>query len=139
VEPIKILAESGKVNLAAEGRACCGGRTVCKDKQYKNRDFFVDNKFTDWFCSVNEFFLYVKQVNGEIYTNKDCKMNFDGGVGPIGNLSDATSILDKLQAQLRHNVLPTIQCKKSRCYCGLCAPKAKTQEEFNNIMEKYRA
>jgi len=26
---------------------------------------------------VNWFFLFIKQVNGKIYVNKDCKMNFD--------------------------------------------------------------
>lgn len=129
---------SDKVDLSSVGRACCGGRTLCKDKTYHNRDFYVDNRFPDWYCSVNEFFLYIKQVNGEIYTNKDCKMNFDGTVGPIGNLADTKSLLASLKNHLRNKTLPTIQCKKASCWCGLCAPKAKTKTDFDMIMEKYR-
>jgi len=136
VLPIKDV--SGEIDLSSVGRACCGGRNLCKDKIYKQRDFYVNNKFPDWFCSVNEFFLYIKQVNGEIYTNKDCKMNFDGTVGPIGNLDDAQSLLVWMKKHLNNKLLPTIQCKKTACMCGLCAPKAKTKTDFDIVMEKYR-
>jgi hypothetical protein len=124
--------------LTDVGRACCGGRQLCADQSYKQRQFFVQNKFPDWYCSVNHFFLYVKQVNGEIFVNKDCKMNFDGTVGPIGNLNDVDTILFTLDTQLTNNSLPIIQCKKSHCLCGLCAPKAKTLSTYNHIMEKYQ-
>jgi hypothetical protein len=43
---------------------------------------------------VNHFFLYIKQVNGEIYVNKDCKMNFNGSVGPIGHLKNTEQLLE---------------------------------------------
>jgi pyruvate-formate lyase-activating enzyme len=75
-----------KYDLADSGRACCGGRQLCVNTNYKQRVFYIENKFPDWYCSVNEFFLYIKQVNGEIFVNKDCKMSFDSSVGPIGNL-----------------------------------------------------
>jgi hypothetical protein len=127
-----------KFDLADSGRACCGGRQLCADKQYKERQFFVENQFPDWYCSVNQFFLYIKQVNGEIYTNKDCKMNFDGQVAPIGHLSDTKKLLSFTQEQLDHNSLPVIQCKKTRCYCGLCAPKAQNLDDYSNIMKKYQ-
>ena len=127
-----------KYDLSNTGRACCGGRQLCKDSNYKNREFFVTNKFPDWYCSVNHFFLYVKQVNGEVYVNKDCKMNFDGTVGPIGNLNNADRILSTLQQQLDTNTLPIIQCKKSRCLCGLCAPKAKDLQSYKSIIKKYQ-
>jgi pyruvate-formate lyase-activating enzyme len=32
-----------RVNMAGTGRACCGGRQMCKDTNYKSRDFFVNN------------------------------------------------------------------------------------------------
>ena len=127
-----------KVNLTTTGRACCGGRTVCKDKNYGSREFFVENKFTDWLCSVNHFFVYVKQVTGEIFVNKDCKMNYEHAVGPIGNLTESKKLLDATRNQLIDNTLPIIKCKKERCFCGLCAPKAKNLEDFKNIMEKYQ-
>lgn len=134
--PIKQVDD--RFDLSDSGRACCGGRQVCKDGSQKNRHFFVENKFTDWYCSVNEFFVYVKQVTGEVFVNKDCKMNFDGEVAPIGHLSDTTALLDATKSMLSSSTRPIIQCKKNRCLCGLCAPKAKELQNFNSIMEKYR-
>lgn len=133
----RLLADKTQSNLTDVGRACCGGRQICTDQNYKQRHAYVDNKFPDWYCSVNHFFLYVKQVNGEVYVNKDCKMDFNGEVGPIGNLSDTQQILSTLRDQLATDSLPVIQCKKYNCFCGLCAPKAKDLKTYNAIMEKY--
>lgn len=132
-----LLQDKSNSNLTDIGRACCGGRQTCSNQNYKQRQFYVDNKFPDWYCSVNHFFLYVKQVNGEVFVNKDCKMKFDGTVGPIGNLNNTTEILDTLTNQLNTDSMPIIQCKKYNCWCGLCAPKAKNLETYNKIMEKY--
>lgn len=123
--------------LSAVGRACCGGRQICTNGNYKQRHFYIINRFTNWFCSVNRFFLYVKQVNGEIFVNRDCKMNFQGKVGAIGNLADSQNILDDLARRLDQNDLPVIQCAKERCMCGLCAPKAENLSTYHKIMEKY--
>lgn len=136
---IKTPSSKSKINLSDTGRACCGGRQICQDQNYKQRHFFIENKFPDWYCSVNEFFLYVKQVNGEIFVNKDCKMDFDGNVAPIGNLKDTDTLLNNTSNHLKNNTMPTIQCKKRTCLCGLCAPKAKNLGIFNSIMEKYRS
>jgi len=132
------LKERQKLNLADVGRTCCGGRQMCSNQNHKQRHFYVENKFPDWYCSVNHFFLYVKQVNGEVYVNKDCKMNFDGSVGPIGNLNNTKEILSKLIKQLDTNTMPVIQCKKHKCLCGLCAPKAKNLDTYKSIMKKYQ-
>jgi hypothetical protein len=126
-------------DLSDSGRACCGGRQLCQDSNYGTRAFWVENKFPDWYCSVDEFFLYIKQVNGEIYANKDCKMNFDGQVGPIGNLNDSDKLLVSLKTHFNNNTKPVIQCKKYRCMCGLCAPKAKDLNTYKHIMKKYRS
>lgn len=134
----RLLADKTESNLTDVGRACCGGRQICTDQNYKQRHAYVDNKFPDWYCSVNHFFLYVKQVSGEVYVNKDCKMNFDGQVGPIGTLHDSKNLLATVKNQLDNNNLPVIQCKKYNCYCGLCAPKAKSLETYQKIMGKYR-
>jgi hypothetical protein len=133
-----LLQDKTESHLTDIGRACCGGRQICGDQNYKQRNFYVENKFPNWYCSVNHFFLFVKQVNGEIYTNKDCKMNFDGTVGPIGNLTNTADILTNLQNQLDSNTLPIIQCKKYNCLCGLCAPKAKELDTYKSIMKKYQ-
>jgi hypothetical protein len=137
-QPASLLQDSSSGHLANVGRACCGGRQTCTNQNYKQRHVYVENKFPDWYCSVNHFFLFVKQVNGEVFVNKDCKMNFDGTVGPIGNLNNTKEILSTLQKQLATNSLPVIQCKKYKCVCGLCAPKAKNLDTYKSIMKKYQ-
>jgi pyruvate-formate lyase-activating enzyme len=137
-QPTRLLEDRKDLHLTDVGRACCGGRQICTDQNYKQRHAYVENKFPDWYCSVNHFFLFVKQVTGEIYVNKDCKMNFDGQVGPIGNLNNTIKILSTLKNQLDSNNLPIIQCKKYNCWCGLCAPKAKNLDTYNSIMKKYQ-
>lgn len=132
------LKKEESTNLLEQGRACCGGRQISINKNYKERLFWVNNRFRDWSCSVNEFFVYIKQVNGKIYTNKDCRMNFDGQVGPIGSLGDTQSLLDYTREKLTSNSMPVIICKRDFCRCGLCAPKAKSIEDFNDIIKKYR-
>jgi pyruvate-formate lyase-activating enzyme len=133
-----LLQDKVESHLTEVGRACCGGRQTCQDQNYKDRHFYVSNKFPDWYCSVNYFFVYVRQVTGEIFTNKDCKMNFDGQVGPIGNLNNTDLILSTLKTQLDTGTLPVIQCKKSKCQCGLCAPKAKNLDTYKSIIKKYQ-
>jgi pyruvate-formate lyase-activating enzyme len=132
------ISPAASTDVSEQGRACCGSRQLFHDENYKQSVSFVYNKFPDWYCSVNWFFVYVKQVNGEVFVNKDCMMNFDGSVGPIGNLSESTQLLDKLKTQLQNNSLPVIQCKKHSCWCGLCAPKAQTMEKYTSIMQKYQ-
>jgi pyruvate-formate lyase-activating enzyme len=125
-------------DLSQIGRACCGGRQSCLNQNYKDRQYYIiDNQFLDWHCSVNQFFLFVKQVTGEVYVNKDCKMRFDGSVGPIGTLADSASIITELKTQLSAGQ-PIIQCKKHKCLCGLCAPKAKHLDTYKSIMKKYQ-
>lgn len=124
--------DQGHYDLSDTGRACCGGRQLCADQNYRQREFFVNNKFTGWYCSVDKFFLYVRQAYGDVYVNKDCKMNYQGQVGPIGNLNRT----DLLLAQV--NLTPTIQCAKLRCQCGLCSPKAEDLDTYNSILKKYQ-
>lgn len=122
---------NNKIDLADTGRACCGGRQLCENGNFNDRKFFVANKFPDWYCSVDRFFLYVKQTTGEIFVNKDCKMNYQGSTGPIGMLNNVQPVLDAI------GHTPTIQCKKYSCWCGLCAPKAQDRDSYNNLMRKY--
>ena len=125
-----VMRES-KANLADTGRACCGGRLLCANQNYRDSQKFVTNKFPGWYCSVNHFFLYIKQVNGEVYVNKDCKMNYDGSVGPIGNLNNIEPILQQAKNP------GIIQCAKAICACGVCAPKASDLDTYKSIMRKY--
>ena len=125
------------INLSSQGRACCGGEVLCTDKD-KETTYIKGNNFKGWHCSVNRFFLYIRQTTGEIYTNKDCRMNLEGKVGVIGMLKDSDKILKDLKEQISTDTLPDIICKKHSCWCGLCAPKAETKEMFDEIMEKYK-
>lgn len=128
----------GTQNLTNAGRACCGGRQICLDQNYSERKYYVlGNSFENWYCSVNWFFLHIKQVNGEVYFNKDCKMNFDGKVAPMGTLADTDKILSTLKNQLETE-MPIVQCKKKMCLCGLCAPKAENLNDYKKIMLKYQ-
>jgi len=127
------VMHDNKADLSDTGRACCGGRSLCADQNRQDPQKFVSNKFPGWYCSVNHFFLYVKQVNGEVYVNKDCKMNYDGTVGPIGNLNNVAPIL----VQARDTDKPVIRCANERCRCGLCAPKAENLDTYQTIMRKY--
>lgn len=127
-----------KVNLASVGRGCCGGRLICSNGELSEPFFFVpDNNFEGWNCSVNWFFLFVKQLTGEIYVNKDCRMNFDGTQSPIGYLDHCHDLLDATKKNLDSNNMPIIRCAKKRCLCGLCAPKAKDKDSFVTVMQKH--
>jgi MoaA/NifB/PqqE/SkfB family radical SAM enzyme len=134
-EPVSVIqmAKSvitGGVDLSAQSRECCGGNSMCTNETACTTR--VENKFKGWHCSVDKNFLYIRQNTGEVFTNKDCKMNWDGAVGPIGNLANTAAILERVRAGTN-----TIICKKSSCWCGLCAPKAETKSDYDRIMEKY--
>jgi hypothetical protein len=128
---IPIQDSRGQSDLSATGRACCGGRSLCADQNYKEHQKFVSNRFPDWYCSVDHFFLYVKQVTGEVFVNKDCKMNYEQQVGPIGLLTDTDAMLNQI------GNTPIIRCGKTQCMCGLCAPKAEDLTTYNKLMRKY--
>lgn len=136
---LDFVPQSPVTDLAGLGRSCCGGKQLCYNQNQRSRHGFVANKFPNWFCSVNHFFVYVKQYTGDIFTNKDCRMNFDQQVAPIGNMANYQKLISDTELALTTNTLPVIQCKKSRCLCGLCAPKAANLETYNNIMSKYFA
>jgi pyruvate-formate lyase-activating enzyme len=139
VKPIEKIIKIFKngIDLSSQGRACCGGHCLIKDDSDQS-NYIEGNNFKGWNCSVNEFFLYVRQVTGEVFTNKDCRMNLQGSVGPIGNLSQSKEIIKSLRAMISTDTLPTIFCKKSSCWCGLCAPKAKDKSEYELMMTRYR-
>lgn len=123
-------------NMTKVGRACCGGRQVCTDGNFKERNFFIKNNFEGWKCSVNWFFLYIRQISKEVFHNKDCRMKFDGTVGPIGNIDQAELMLDNLK-NIMGKEMPVITCAKKACFCGLCSPKADNLQDFNKIFQKY--
>jgi hypothetical protein len=65
-------------------------------------------------------------------------MNLDGRAGPIGYLNNTENLLRDLKTKIESNSLPAIICKKPSCWCGLCAPKAKNEDEYNLLIKNYR-
>lgn len=125
------------VNLESKGRSCCGGTPFHIDQNYEQTQTHIQNRLKGWHCSVNYFFVFVKQVTGEIFLNKDCRVNFDQKVAPIGYLKDRNKIISQLKHDLEQDSLPTVICAKTKCWCGLCAPKAATKEKYQDIIQKY--
>lgn len=125
-----------KIISIQEGRQCCGGRKLSLNGDLKSSTGFVNQQgFEGWSCSVNWFFLFIRQANGNVYTNKDCQMSTSGIQEPLGNLSDSSQILKTLKSQLANN-MPIIKCKKPICRCGFCAPKAQSETDFLAIIKR---
>lgn len=118
-----------------QGRPCCGGRKLSLNGDLKSSVTFVPRQgFEGWSCSVNWFFLYVQQVNGKVYTNRDCRMSTSNKVEPLGTLENSDEMINTLIQQLETKTMPVIQCAKQRCLCGFCAPKAEKLEDFRNLI-----
>lgn len=125
------------VNLDLQGRSCCGGNPLHVDKDYScSQTYIPNNNFQGWSCSVNYFFVFIKQVTKEVWTNKDCRMNYDGKYGPIGTLDQKEKIISELKERLSQGPI-SITCSRKRCWCGLCTPKAADKETYTEIMKKY--
>ena len=127
-----------KTVSVCEGRACGGGRKLALNNDLRSNVTFVQRQgFRDWYCSVNWFFLFVQQATGNVYTNKDCRMGFNGRVEPLGNLNSYQTILDNLKKQFETKSMPVIQCAKSICLCGYCAPKAEKLDDFKDLISRH--
>jgi pyruvate-formate lyase-activating enzyme len=134
---IDAVGNTAQVHSINEGRSCCGGRKLSLNGDLKSFVTFVPKKgFKGWSCSVNWFFLFVQQLTGNVYTNKDCRMSTSGLVEPLGNLRDSDQIINTLHQQLETGTMPIIQCKKEICLCGICAPKAETKEDFMQLITR---
>ena len=124
-------------NMLEQGRACCGGRKLSVNGDLRSKVTYVPQQgFRGWSCSVNWYFLFVEQLTGLVYTNKDCKTSTTGRVEPLGTLDNSQDIIDTVKHQLATG-MPVIRCVKDRCACGYCAPKAETQEDFLNLLGRH--
>ena len=134
---LKSVGNTDRVISLNEGRACCGGRKLALNNSLSSSVTFVPRQgFKDWYCSVNWFFLYVQQVTGKIYTNRDCRTSMNNKVEPLGNIENTSQIIDQLKNYLDNKTMPIIQCVKSFCMCGYCAPKAENIEDFKDLIER---
>ena len=93
-ESLAKISNTNDVQSISSGRACCGGRKMSVNNDLKSSvPFVVQQGFRDWYCSVNWFFLFVQQLTGNIYTNKDCRTSTTGQVEPLGNILEYQKIL----------------------------------------------
>ncbi len=137
-QTITFIKKNESLKRTPLGRSCCGGQKFNVDQDYTSEVAFIENnRFVDWYCSVNYFFVFVKQMTKEVFVNKDCRMSYEGIYGPIGTLDDTKAILNELKNRTANKKLLPIICKKERCWCGLCTPKAKTEKLFSDIFKKY--
>lgn len=122
----------------SQGRACCGGRSICINQEPDNIVTAVPMQhYKDWYCSVNWYFLHINQHSGEIYNNKDCRTSLYNKVEPVGYIKDMKSILDQHRHWLETKTMPVIKCIKTECLCGMCAPKAKDFATFKQVMRSH--
>lgn len=131
-------APDGRWVVRSMGRMCCGGKELCTNNNQKDRTYYVtESNYKDWYCSVNWYFLFVRQYQESIYHHKMCKANFGGTRDKLGFLDDADQILNDLEVKLRTSQMPIITCPNTYCGCGFCAPKAESIEVFKDIMVKH--
>ena len=121
--------------VASAGGPCCSEKPLVVNFDRKNPVNLIPNKnFQGWYCSVNWQFLYIDQNSGKVFHNTSCNVNYDNEVGPIGYLSNPQEMINKLQNMIDNKQVNVIQCPKTICGCGICAPKAKRREDFEIIM-----
>lgn len=114
------------------GRACCGGRCLQGkvDDQWQDVSI-VDTNFKDWHCMVDWYFLHIDQHTKSVYHHQTCQALHNKQRGALGTLDDSETLLRDLEKRLE---MPSpIICPNQRCGCGMCVPKAKNQEDFNDI------
>jgi hypothetical protein len=93
--------------------------------------------FEGWHCSANWFFLHGNNVNGNYYTNKDCRVKLNQTQGAIATMDTMPEYISYIKQNLLSNTLPVMRCVQGVCLCGTCAPKSKHKENLENIMKIY--
>jgi hypothetical protein len=122
-----------------QGRACCGGRSLCLNRDLKIQENFVPRNlgFEGWYCSANWYFLMADLDTENFFTNKDCRVKLDGTVGPIATIDSMDEYILQITESLQKNKLPTMRCVQKICRCGTCAPKSLKKENLYDIMKIY--
>lgn len=143
------------------GRMCCGGRCMTvknsTTKETNDAMWIEQSNFENWNCMINWFFLHIEEDRDAVYQHQTCmaklegtpevKLNRDlfGSVadkfnerkGPITTLSNGDAYLDWLEAKFEAGETPTMICPNTHCGCGICIAKAKYNNDFTEIKEKF--
>lgn len=132
----KMKMSESKIKAIKEGsdlgRKCCGGRCLtAKTEQGWKEVTLVENKFKNWNCMVDWYFLHIDQETGLVYHHQTCQALHNKKKGAVGHLSEQDILLSDLTARLEN---PTaIVCPNDRCGCGMCVPKAKEDLDFKEV------
>lgn len=122
------------------GRPCCGGRDmeVLENDSWTPTKFVTNNNFQGWNCMVNWYFLYIHQEINKIWHHQTCQVDLDGKVSPICTVEDFGQYCDSLETKINNTgSIPLIRCPKTYCGCGLCAPKAKTDDIAEKLFRSH--
>ena len=146
VKPVKDIngvVENDKKQVAESvGRPCCGGRvmeTGCGGCWTKTK-FLEYQKFSQWSCSVNWFFLHIEQQTDKIFHHQTCQATFDNTRGPIGTISESDKILEWTRDKLETKSMPVITCPlgpNKLCGCGLCTPKSTDPQVLKAMLPRH--
>ena len=141
---IKILMNTKDDTLVegrmdTQGRACCGGRKMCINRDLKNPQVFVPRTvgFKGWHCSAPMFFLFGNSDSGEYYTTKDCHVSLNGRLEPCATVDTTPDYIKRIKLILQRGEQPILKCVQQKCICGTCAPKSKSFETLQKIMNIY--
>lgn len=121
------------------GRPCCGDRDMelLEDNEWVQSKFVDSNNFENWSCMINWYFLYIHQEIDKIWFHQTCQVNLDGQVGPACSVSGFDSYIDTLEKQMNTGTMPYIRCPKTHCGCGLCVPKAKSDDIAKSLFNAH--
>ena len=120
------------------GRPCCGGRQmeILEGDSWSQTTFVPQNNFQGWSCMVNWYFLYIHQEINQVWHHQTCQVNLEGKIGPICKVSELGTFVDNLESKVNDTgSIPLIRCPKTHCGCGLCAPKAKSDNHAAAIFK----
>lgn len=120
-----------------KGITCCTDRPLVLNRDRKEKTNFIpSNNFKGWYCGVTFHYLYVDHL-GDIWHNNACHVSYETNKSePTGNLANADSVIQSLRNKIANGAVPVQICPNDLCKgCGMCAPKAKTKEEFLQVMK----
>jgi len=128
------------VEIIRKGRACCGERLMCINRDFKHPAKFVpqpNNSYVGFNCSANQFFLMADSHTKSFYTNKDCRVTLDGKLGALATSDTMDDYISSLKSKLENDSNTYLTCVQKTCICGICAPKSTSIDELKKVMKVY--
>lgn len=86
--------------------------------------YLADNRFKDWYCGVNWFFLHLESQTDQIFHHQTCQAQYGQGRGAVGKISEYKQFTEYVKGMLDNKNMEPIRCPNKTCGCGLCATKS---------------